>query len=86
MNVINERLYPFCNGKVESEFHAVMECFVYKDIRVDLFEKVSVKTPLFHTMSTLEKFIFIFSYTICVRYIAKTCFDILKKRVTFLHK
>jgi hypothetical protein len=82
---VNERLCPFCNDKVESEFHTVMECFMYEDIRVDLFEKVSVKNPHFHTMTTMEKFIFIFSNTSCVRYIAKTCFDILKRRVTFLY-
>jgi hypothetical protein len=31
-----------------------MECFMYEDIRVDLFEKVSVKNPQFHTMTTME--------------------------------
>jgi hypothetical protein len=66
---VNERLSPFCNDKVESEFNAVMECFIYEDIRVDQFEKNECQKPtISHNDNYGEVYFYILKYELCTVY------------------
>ncbi len=50
-----DRLCPFCTNEIENEVHVIVNCSLYDDIRVPLFNKSSVIDPMFTTMSDADK-------------------------------
>jgi hypothetical protein len=79
------RLHKFCDS-IEDESHAILDCFVYDDLRQSLFDKAKTVDNAFVRMSKNEQLIFLFTKTEMIRYCAKTCFNILQRRLLFLYK
>ena len=77
---IDERLCPFCDN-VENEYHVLFNCTVYSDIREHLFNHAIVCNNMFPTLSDNDKFNFLFSTSCMIRACAKTCFQILQRRL-----
>ena len=57
----NQRLCPFCDNKVENEFHFVMECNTSDVLRQQLFIEVMGIDNVFNQLDDNEKFIFLLS-------------------------
>ena len=57
----NERLCPFCDNKIENEFHFVMECSTFDVLRQQLFIEMVGIDNVFNELDDNEKFIFILS-------------------------
>ena len=57
----NERLCPFCDNKIENEFHFVMECSTFDVLRQQLFIEMAGIDNVFDELDDDEKFIFILS-------------------------
>lgn len=57
----NERLCPFCDNKIENEFHFVMECNTFDVLRQQLFIEMVGIDNVFNELDDNEKFIFILS-------------------------
>ena len=57
---LEDRICEFCDeSKIEDEFHFLIECNLYNDLRKVLFTKVRSKNSIFETLSLKEKFIFL---------------------------
>ena len=56
----NERLCPFCDNKIENEFHFVMECNTFDVLRQQLFIEMVGIDNVFNELDDNKKFIFIF--------------------------
>jgi hypothetical protein len=82
---IEERLCPFCD-QVETEIHVLLECSTYNDLRKDLFRKASNISQQFNLFCDNEKIEFLFNNIEMVRVIAKTCSNILERRMILLCK
>ena len=76
----DERVCPICTLGVEDEFHVLMMCNFYEDIREELFEYANVNHPYFSDLNDQEKFIFLVSHVDIVQYTAKACRQILVRR------
>jgi hypothetical protein len=79
------RVCPFCKDCVENEFHVIMNCDRYNDIRNVIFSKASEVDTLFNSKDDDAKFVFIFSNEKLVRTLAKSCHLILQKRRCLLY-
>ena len=79
----NERLCPYCRQSVEDEFHVLLNCNLYVDERRDLFLKASEITPEFNRFNDCDKMTFLCSNN---ELTAKTCFNVLKKRIFYLYR
>ena len=79
------RVCPFCRNCVENEFHVIMYCDKYNDIRNDIFTKASEVDTLFNSKNDTDKFVFIFSNELLIRTIAKSCHIILNRRRGLLY-
>lgn len=77
-----ERKCQFCDS-IEDESHVILDCFVYDDLRQSLFDKAKTVDSAFVQMSKNEQLIFLFTKTEMIRYCAKTCFNILQRRLLF---
>jgi phosphorylcholine metabolism protein LicD len=82
---ILERKCQFSDS-IEDESHVFLDCFVYDDLRQSLFEKAKTVENAFVQMSKNEQLIFLFSKTEMIRYCAKTCLNILQRRLLFSFK
>lgn len=82
---VEERICPFCNN-IEDEMHVILDCSVYDDLRVTLFDKAADICPGFNNISNLEKFKTLFSEQGLIRFCAKTCFNILMRRNSLLFR
>jgi hypothetical protein len=82
---IADRVCPFCDN-VESEEHVLLECNMYNDLRAELFQKAFTLSSTFNLLSNQEKLIFLFSNLNMIRMCAKTCFNILQTRTSFICK
>ena len=80
-----QRFCPFCSNNVESEFHVIMKCGMYVDIRNDIFAKASEVDTLFNSKNDIDKFVFIFSNEKLIRTIAKSCYLVLNRRRGLLY-
>ena len=57
---VNERLCKFCNSSsVEDETHFLINCELYSDIRLPLFQKAGEHNENFNTLIAEDKLIFI---------------------------
>ncbi|MCG7891260.1 MAG: reverse transcriptase family protein, partial [Candidatus Thiodiazotropha endolucinida] len=82
---VSERKCPFCD-KIEDESHVLLDCFLYDDLRQVLFDKARSIDTTFNNMSKNDQLVFIFTESELIRSCAKTCFNILQRRLLFLCK
>ena len=82
---LNARLCPFCFNVVEDEFHALFECGLYSELRIDLFQKAAELDDHFYNYSSREKFVYLFNSPQMIRACAKTCYLLLQRRNLFLY-
>jgi hypothetical protein len=80
------RTCPFCVNNVESESHVILQCSLYDYYRRNLFHKAAAVDPEFYNKSDNDKVVFLFTNTSLIRICAKTCFDILNRRKSYLCK
>ena len=57
----NQMLCPFCNNKVETEQHFIMECKTFEIFRQKLFEDITEINDRFGLLDDTEKFVFLLS-------------------------
>ena len=82
---LNQRKCPFCDN-VESELHVLLECDLYTDLRQSLYKKAAEVDRRFIDLSKDEKLVFLFSNPLMIRMCAKTCFNIIQRRMFYLCK
>ena len=56
-----QRLCPFCDNKVEDEYHFIMECKTFNEFRQKLFVEITEIKNTFNLLNDAEKFIFLLS-------------------------
>ena len=57
---LEDRICTLCNSnEIEDEFHFVMKCPVYSEIRNSLFTDVKILHPNFINLSDDDKFVFL---------------------------
>ena len=83
-----DRVCIYCDkDEIEDEFHVIMSCSFYSDIRENLFKWITQDAGKidFNILSQFEQFISMFSSSDVNmnRKLAKTCHDILKRRRYF---
>ena len=76
---------PFCN-LVEDEMHVLMDCDLYADLRQTLIDRAIKLCPVFIYTSKTEQLKFVFTNSDMIRICAKTCYDILQRRLFYLNK
>ena len=78
---IDRRLCFYCNNNdIEDEKHVMLKCPLYADLQVVLFNHAVSCYADFHSLSDIEKFIFLFNNENMFYYTAKICYDILLRR------
>ena len=83
---LEERLCPVCDeNSVESEFHVIMQCQLYTDIRQELFYHTEAISNVFRDMSPEEQFRSLMSENCTIKYAANACHQILKRRRCYTH-
>ena len=82
---VNLRKWSSCDN-VESELHVLLQCDLYKDLRQSLYEKAVEVDGTFIGLSKEEKLVFIFSNPSMIRVCAKTCFNVIQRRMFYLCK
>ena len=82
---LGERVCKLCNnGKVETEFHFVMECNKLQTLRNELFLIITEKDHTFMHLNIIDKFLYI-SSEINTCTIAKFIYKMYKLRCSFLY-
>ena len=81
---VEMRLCPICKAGVENEKHIVLECNFYDDLRAELMELACAIDPSFENFDDDVKFVQLMSNEQFVKYTAKTCRLMLKRRRIFL--
>ena len=81
----DERICPVCSVGVEDEFHFLIYCNLYEDIRMDLFEKCIEINPIFGTLEPREQFYMLMSHTDFVAFTARACRKMFERRKYFLY-
>ena len=56
MKPMDERKYNECS-MIEDEFHVVMRCSSYEDVRIEVIDEISDANPPFGGLSDEQKFI-----------------------------
>ena len=79
-----DRMCPVCNLGVENEFHVMLKCEFYSDIRDELLEHACFLVPDFSDLSDEEQFEYLMSNESIVKYTAKACRYIFMRRRLFL--
>ena len=79
-----ERICPICLDGVEDEFHVIMKCHFYEDVRDDLFDSASRVVPHFNDCDMDEKFVLLMTHVDLTKFTAKACSHILSRRKNFL--
>ena len=82
---VNERVCFICHDQIEDEKHVLLYCPLYADLRERLFNEVKRSNVHFIILSDDDKFIYLFKSTECYDMVAKTCFNILSRRNSFLY-
>ena len=86
---IDERLCLFCSDQsIENETHVLLKCPLYSDLRQNMFSDILRSYANFSTLDEQAKFkVILYSeHSDVIRICAKTCFDILDRRRTFLYR
>ena len=63
----------FCKDNVEDEMHALFDCHLYNEIRLELFQYAQYVNNHFNSLTKLDKFVYLFSSPKMVRSCAKDC-------------
>ena len=80
-----ERKCTLCNlNCVEDEFHAMLKCPIYEDIREVLYEECISINPVLNYYTDVEKFKFYMSNPTVSKYSAKACRQILESQRNFV--
>ena len=74
----NERICPFYKNHTEDELHVLFDCFLYNDIRSDVFRNAQFLNTNFNKLVRTEKFKFLFNSPNLIRPCSETCFLILQ--------
>ena len=74
------RTCPCCGLHVEDETHVLIQCNLYKDIRILHFNNILERNPNFIMLTDYEKAQFILSDEQTVKINARYCYDILQRR------
>ena len=83
---LGERVCKLCNnGKVETEFHFVMECNKLQTLRNELFLIITEKDHTFMHLNIIDKLLYILSSEINTCTIAKFIYKMYKLRCSFLY-
>ena len=82
---VNERVCLICHDQIEDEKHVLLDCPLYADLRESLFNEAKRSNVHFIILSDDDKFIYLFKSTECYDMVAKTCFNILSRRNSFLY-
>ena len=82
---LEDRKCPFCNV-LEDEQHVLLDCVMYTDLRSELFVKAEEAKPDFAELVKNDQLSYLLTSPLIVRYCAKTCFNILKRRRFYLSK
>ena len=84
---VNDRICPVCNNDVESELHVILECPLYNDVRLRLFEQIAAIKNGILCISKDEqlKMILACQDDILVKECAKACNSILSLRRLHLY-
>ncbi len=84
---VDQRLCEFCNDNaVEDELHVILKCTFYDDLREELFEAAENINNNFMNLSDTDKFSFLFSNCNIVKLCAKSCYNILSRRSSYLYR
>ena len=81
----DDRICLQCNSGVESEEHVLLQCSLYDDLRFRLFQEIESVVPGFYTWSNVDKLCLVLANNSFARAAARTCFNILHRRRTFLY-
>jgi hypothetical protein len=82
---VNERVCFICHEQIEDEKHVLLDCPLNADLRESLFNEVKRSSVHFNISSDDDKLIYLFKSTECYDRVAKTCFNILSRRNSFLY-
>jgi ssDNA-specific exonuclease RecJ len=82
---VNERVCFICHDQIEDEKHVLLDCPLYADLRESLFNEVKRSSVHFNSLSDEDKFIYLFKSNECYDTVAKTSFNILSRRNSFLY-
>ena len=80
---VEERVCMNCVNEIEDEFHVLMKCELYDDLRMELVEKAYQILPEFAMISEREKFNVLLSNEKIVYFTAKTLSNILRRHKAF---
>ena len=81
---VNERVCEFCMDGIEDEIHVLMKCSLYHDLHQELFYYAEQYNSIFSSLSESERFVYLMSSSDIMKYTAKTCKLILRRRRSFL--
>ena len=73
----------FCNNDIEDEFHVLIKCPMYDNIRDCLFEIATGFNPSFKLFTDKEKIVYLMSSSKVQICSAKACKNILDRRQIF---
>ena len=84
---VEQRFCLFCKDKVEDEIHALLDCPLYNDVRVKLFNSLKAKYNGIYCFSKVEllKCILAAKDEDIVKKCAKACHEILTARRQFMY-
>ena len=83
--LLDDRKCPFRNV-LDGELHVLIDCVIYTDLRSELFVKAEETKPDFAELVKSDQLSYLLTNPSLVRYCAKTCFNILKRRRYYLSK
>ena len=81
---LEQRVCPVCTDTIETEFHVVMNCPLYGDIRDTLLHKAN-SIPGFDQSTPEHKFQKLMSNDSVIQHTANACYYILRLRQAFTH-
>ncbi len=81
-----QRICPTCNVGVENEFHILMQCCYYTELREELFQCAINVNVNFVNMSNIEQFCYLLSNCDSVAKSAKILHTMLMRRRSFVFK
>ena len=76
---VNERVCFYCTNEDEYEFHVLMKCPLYHDLREELMDNANGVISNFYSMSDIEKFKELLSHECIVKSTAKTLYNVLQR-------
>ena len=78
-----ERICSLCSLGIEDEFHFIMLCDLYDDIRLDLFDTCNLMCDGFNNLTEREKFNMLLSHEELVPFTARACRLMFARRKEF---